>query len=68
MSALIFVCPTSGREVFTGLEIDQASFKGLPEILADIKCPDCGGTHNLFHVESRLVDEGSTPPDLRAPV
>ena len=29
MGTLVFVCPTSGREVFTGLEIDPASFQGL---------------------------------------
>ena len=31
MGTLVFVCPTSGREVFTGLEIDPASFQGLPK-------------------------------------
>ena len=31
MGILVFVCPTSGREVFTGLEIDPASFQGLPK-------------------------------------
>ena len=62
MGTLVFVCPTSGREVFTGLEIDPESFDGLSKVLAEIKCPDCGGTHNLFEVESRLVDS-STPPD-----
>ena len=29
MGTLVFVCPTSGREVFTGLEIDPESFQGL---------------------------------------
>ena len=62
MGTLVFVCPTSGREVFTGLEIDPESFEGLSKVLAEIKCPDCGGTHNLFEVELRLVDS-STPPD-----
>jgi hypothetical protein len=37
MGTLVFVCPTSGREVFTGLEIDPASFQGLPKVLAEIK-------------------------------
>ena len=63
MGTLVFVCPTSGREVFTGLEIDPASFRGISKVLAEIKCPDCGGAHNLFEVKSRLVDDGSTPPD-----
>ena len=61
MGTLVFVCPTSGREVFTGLEIDPASFQGLSKVLAEIKCPDCDGTHNLYEVDSRLVDDGPTP-------
>ena len=60
MGTLLFVCPTSGREVFTGLEIDPASFQGLSKVLAEIKCPDCDGTHNLYEVDSRLVDDGPT--------
>ena len=70
MGTLVFVCPTSGREVFTGLEIDPASFQGLPKVLAEIKCADCGGTHNLFEVELRLADDGSTPPgdELASPI
>jgi hypothetical protein len=60
MGTLVFVCPTSGREVFTGLEIDPASFEGLRKVLAEIKWADCGGTHNLFEVESRLADDART--------
>jgi hypothetical protein len=60
---LVFVCPNSGREVFTGLEIDSASFQGLSKVLAEINCSDCGGTHNLFEVQSRLVDDISNPPE-----
>jgi hypothetical protein len=36
MGTLVFVCPNSGREVFTGLEIDSASFQGLSKVLAEI--------------------------------
>ena len=50
---LVFVCPNLGRDVFTGLEI--MSFEGLPEVLADITCQECGATHNLFEVQARLV-------------
>jgi hypothetical protein len=60
MGTLVFVCPNSGREVFTGLEIDSASFQGLPKVLAEINCSDCCETHNLFEVRSRLV---ATPPE-----
>ena len=55
MSALFFVCPESGREVSTGIEIDNDSFqRGLPTVLAEIRCPECGSTHNLFDVQTRF--------------
>jgi len=60
MGALVFVCPTSGHEVSTGLEIDPESYRALPEGLAEIKCPACGLTHNLYQVEARLVDDGTS--------
>ena len=59
MGALVFVCPTSGHEVSTGLEIDPESYGALPEVLADIKCPHCGLTRNLYKVEARLINEST---------
>ena len=61
MGALIFVCPTSGHEVSTGLEIDPDSYRALPKVLAEIKCPACGLIHNLYQVDARLADESSFP-------
>jgi hypothetical protein len=61
MSVLFFVCPTSGREVSSHIDIDHDSFRGLPPVLSDIKCPDCGDIHNLFNVPTRLSDEIEEP-------
>jgi hypothetical protein len=60
MGSLIFICPTSSQEVSTGLEMDLASFRALP-LIAEIKCPACGLTHNLFQVGAR--NDGSEPRD-----
>ena len=30
MWTLVFVCPTTGHEVSTGVEVDRLSFKSLP--------------------------------------
>jgi hypothetical protein len=65
MGTLVFVCPTSGREVVTGLEIDVVSFQGLPKVLADIKCSECGDIHNLLEVDARLVNDGPISPNGR---
>ena len=62
MGALVFVCPTSGREVSTGVEIDAESYGDLPKVLAENSCPACGRTHNLYQVEARLVDGEQNSP------
>ena len=67
MGALVFVCPTSGREVSTGVEIDAESFRHLPKVLAEISCPACGLTHNLYQVEVRLVDGEQNSASNRRP-
>ena len=41
MGTLVFVCPTTGQEVSTGIEVDRTSFKGLPRTRTAIFCPRC---------------------------
>ena len=50
MGTLVFVCPTTGLEVITGLEMDFDTFADLPSVLPDIRC------HQLRHVAARLVE------------
>ena len=52
MGALFFVCPTSGQEVSTGVEIDAESYRDLPKVLAEISCPVCGRL--ITYTKSRL--------------
>ena len=62
MGTLVFVCPTTGLEVFTGLEMDRYTFADLPSVLPDIHCPHCPKPHQLSDVAARLV-EGPGPTD-----
>jgi hypothetical protein len=39
MGMLFFVCPTSGLEVSSGIEIDPESYSELPKGLSEILCP-----------------------------
>ena len=39
MGTLVFVCPTTGLEVFTGLEMDIDTFADLPGVLPQSRCP-----------------------------
>jgi hypothetical protein len=65
MGTLVFVCPTTGLEVFTGLEMDFDTFADLPSVLPDIRCPHCPKPHQLCHVAARLV-EGARRTDEAA--
>ena len=38
MGTLVFVCPATGLEVFTGLEMERDTFAALPSVLPDIRC------------------------------
>ena len=60
MGVLVFVCPTSGHEVVTGLEIDPTSYQGLKNETAEIKCSACGLSQNFFQIETQLVHDN--PP------
>ena len=39
MGALVFVCPATGLEVSTGLEMDHDSFAALPSVLPTLAVP-----------------------------
>ena len=61
MAALFFVCPTTGREVSTGIDIDPTSYRGLPSEFTEISCPECNQTHNISRVNARLAGDTADP-------
>ena len=48
MGTLIFVCPTTGHQVSTGVEVDRSSYKRLPRTKTAIFCPRCHKNHLLI--------------------
>jgi hypothetical protein len=55
MGALIFVCPATGAEVSTGVEIDHATLKALE--LAKVYCPHCRQQHQMAGIKYWLTEE-----------
>jgi hypothetical protein len=41
MAVLKFLCPTSGNEVDTGLDLDARTFAGLLRDHTKLSCPHC---------------------------
>jgi hypothetical protein len=60
MGALMLSCPTTGREFSTGINVDEDTFKKLPDAVTKAHCPHCGQTHNWWTREARWID--SIPP------
>ena len=54
MGILSFVCPSTGLEVATGIDIDADSFTCLPSGLTQITCPHCSEDHTLSTIRSWL--------------
>ena len=45
MASVMILCPDTRREVYTGIETDDASFAKLPDVIARMHCPLCGEEH-----------------------
>ena len=50
MGTLVFVCPTTGHQVSTGVEVDRSSYKSLPRTKTAIFCPRCHKNHLLSRI------------------
>ena len=60
MGTLGFVCPTTGREVDTGIEVDSLSFTSLHS--EQLGCPECLETHQLSLIKVWVAEMGQHEP------
>jgi hypothetical protein len=63
MGILVIVCPTTGHEVSTGVEIDRSNYKRLSRTKTVVFCPRCRKNHTLAAIWAWLVDEVPQTPD-----
>ena len=42
---VMVTCPSTGRELSTGIEMDAATFEQLPDIRSKMTCPICKLDH-----------------------
>jgi len=45
MASVMIACSETGREIYTGIETDEASFARLPHVPIRTQCPACGREH-----------------------
>jgi hypothetical protein len=56
MPVIVTICPISGLEFSTGINIDKASFDVLRDVSAPARCPHCGRAHEWRKRDARLVE------------
>jgi len=58
MSMLMIRCPKTGRAIFTGREVESASFRSSPVFFSRTYCPLCHVTHEWFAKDAWVCDTG----------
>jgi hypothetical protein len=56
MAAIFTICPVSGQEIPTGIEIDMQSLDKVPTFQSRIRCPHCRDEHNWSQASAWLRD------------
>lgn len=54
MAAVVIKCPTTGKEVNTGMDIDQASWETMTLTNNSVQCPYCGKNHTWSKRDAKL--------------
>jgi len=66
MGTLVFICPTTGDEVSTGIGMEVETFESLKA--ETVRCPYCLQVHSLAGIRAWLVQmaDGELPPNKAA--
>jgi hypothetical protein len=59
MSSLMIRCPTTGLDVWTGVDTDLESLGKLPDTFYYTPCPQCGFEHAWWPDEAWLTDDAT---------
>jgi hypothetical protein len=60
MGILMIRCPSTGRAVSIGIEIEQQTFDRLPDISSGMVCSLCGQEHRWNKRDAWLADVDTT--------
>ena len=70
MNPISIFCPVTNRSVDTGIETDWSTFFGLRKARLRVRCPHCGGQHEMPVREGYLARseagaglDGGRPPE-----
>jgi len=57
MSVIVILCPKTGQQVSTGIEIDSVAFDAMPLTTRIVDCWACGGRHSWSRRWATLVED-----------
>ena len=57
MSMITTSCPRTWQAIATGIDTDPDTFKQLPDVPSEVRCPACGGQHAWRPSQAWLVHE-----------
>ncbi|MGD9920141.1 MAG: hypothetical protein AB7V13_01680 [Pseudorhodoplanes sp.] len=68
MNPISIFCPVTNRSVGTGIETDWSTFFALQPLRLRVRCPDCGGRHDVavgdgYLARSESGADGGRPDD-----
>ena len=55
MALLTIECPRTGERISTGIDTDAETFDRLPDAVARVQCPCCGGEHPWRKTDASLT-------------
>ena len=59
MSSLMIKCPTTGKEIPTGIDTDQFSLKLTEDVVSSTFCPHCSQAHEWRKHEAWLAESNA---------
>ena len=60
MASLLFTCPSTHHQAPTGIETDAQSLQSFWKATLHVKCPHCGGMHDVPVRETYGLLRGAT--------
>jgi hypothetical protein len=64
MGSVTIMCPRTGQQVHTGVEMSRYEFDAMPNIQATMHCWACGGEHNWSKRWATYVEGHAPAPDI----
>ena len=64
MGTLVFVCPATGQEVSTGIEMDRATLLSLRG--EALRCPYCAEPHQVSGIQVWIVPQEYASEPVKA--